>query len=140
MSMEQNKAIIHRFLQEVQNNHNLNIVDELMSPYMIDHFYERQGLPQPENAVEAFKKFYSGMLSSFPDLQVVVHELIAEGDKVCTYKTFKGTHLGEFRGKEPTGKPISVDVIDIFRIENAKMVEHWVVADWMSLMQQIGID
>ncbi len=67
MSIEQNKAIIRRFLKEVQNGHNLNVVDELMSPEMIDHFYDAQGLPQPQNAVKAFKQFYSGMLTSFPD-------------------------------------------------------------------------
>ncbi len=140
MSIEQNKAIIRRFLKEVQNGHNLNVVDELISPEMIDHFYDAQGLPQPPNAVEAFKQFYSGMLTSFPDLHVVIHAIIAEDDKVCTYKTFHGTHLGDFRGIPPTGNKISVDVMDLFRLSDGKMVEHWVVADWAGMMQQIGAD
>ncbi len=79
------------------------------------------------------------MLSAFPDLKAVIHDQVAEGDKVVTYKTFHGTHKGEFREIPPTGKKISVDVIDIFRIANGKMVEHWTVIDWMGLMQQLGV-
>ncbi len=138
MPLEFNKSVVMRFLDEVQSQHNLDIVDEIMSPTMIDHFYDAQGLPQPPNAIEAFKTFYSGMLSSFPDLQVIVHDMMAEKDKVCTYKTFTGTHLGPFRGIPPTGNKIAVKVMDIFRLSNGKLVEHWVVADWMGLMQQIG--
>ncbi len=138
MTAEQNKAIIERFVEEVQNGHNLDMVEEVMSPGMIDHFYEGQGLPHPPNAVEAFKQFYTGMLQAFPDLQVVVHDMIAEGDRVFTYKSFQGTHQGEFKGIPATGRRISVDVMDVFRLANGKMVEHWVVADWMGLLQQIG--
>ena len=138
MSAEKNKALVRRFVQEVQNEHKLDRVAEFMDVHMIDHFYDSQGLPQPENTVEAFKKFYSGMLASFPDLKGDIHDMIAEGDKVVTYKTFRGTHKGEFRGIPATGRQISVDVIDIFRVANGKLVEHWLVADWMALMQQIG--
>jgi len=138
MSMTFNKEIVNRFVEEVQNNRRFERLGEFMSPTMIDHFYDDQGLPQPSDAIEAFKQFYSGMLSAFPDLRVLVHEMISEGDKVCTFKTVSGTHLGNFRGIPPTGKRISVKVMDIFRLANGKLVEHWVVADWMGVMQQIG--
>jgi steroid delta-isomerase-like uncharacterized protein len=139
MSVEENKAIVRRFLEEVQSQHNLDIVGELMDPNMIDHYYDAQGLQQPKNAVEGFKKFFSGMLAAFPDIKAVIHDQVAEGDKVVTHKTFHGTHKGEFRGIPPTGKKASVDVIDIFRIADGKMVEHWAVIDWMGLMQQLGV-
>ncbi len=71
---------------------------------------------------------------------MAIHTIIAEDDKVCTYKTFHGTHLGDFRGIPPTGNKISVDVMDLFRLSDGKMVEHWVVADWAGMMQQIGAD
>ncbi len=138
MSVEQNKAVIRRFLDEVQSGHDLDVAHELMSSEMIDHFYDAQGLPHPPNAVEAFKQFYRGLLKSFPDLHVKVHSMVAEGDMVCTYKTFHGTHRGTFKGVPSTGKKISVEVMDIFRVSDGKMTEHWLVADWGALMRQIG--
>ncbi len=138
MSIEHHKAIVRRFVEEVQGQHRLDLVEELMDRQMIDHFYETRGMPLPEDAVEAFKHFYSGMLAAFPDLHVEVHEIIAEGDKVVTYKTFHGTHRGAFQGIGPTGRRIAVDVMDIFRLAHGKMVEHWAVVDWMGLMRQIG--
>ncbi len=138
MSIESNKALVRRFIEEVQSRHRLEVAAEIMAPHMIDHFYEAQGLPQPENAVEAFKAFYSSMLTAFPDLHVTVQDLLAEGDKVVTYKTFHGTHQGAFRGIPPTGNKISVDVMDIFRIADGKLVEHWAIIDWLNMMQQLG--
>ncbi len=138
MLAEQNKNIVHRFIEEVQNQHNLDIVEEFIDVKMKDHFYTSQGMPQPPNSVEAFKTFYSGMLKSFPDLKVKINDIIAENDKVVTYKTFYGTHKGEFKGIQPTNKNISVDVIDIFRIDGGKFVEHWAVIDWAALMKQIN--
>lgn len=117
MSLEENKAIVRRFIEEVQSQHNLDLVDELIDPNQIDH----SGLqPQGLNAVEGFKKFFSGMLTAFPDLKAVIHSQVAEGDRVVTHKTFHGTHKGEFMGIPPTGKKVSVDVIDIFRIAEGK--------------------
>jgi len=111
-------------------------VDELINPDQIDH----SGLPNPQglNAVEGFKKFFSGLLTAFPDFKAVIHSQVAEGDKVVTHKTFHGTHRGEFKGIVPTEKKVSFDIIDIFRIADGKMVEHWAVADWMGLMQQLS--
>jgi steroid delta-isomerase-like uncharacterized protein len=134
MSLEENKAIVSRFVEEVQNNHNLDAVNELFDRNMVDH------LGQPVlSAAEGFKKFYSGLLAAFPDLRCVVHSQVAEGDKVATHKTFHGTHKGEFMGMPPTGKKIAVDVIDIFRIAGGKMVEHWAVQDLAGLMRQLGV-
>lgn len=138
MLTETNKAIVRRFIEEVQNQHHLNIVGEIMDPHMIDHFYDAQGMSRPENAVETFKAFYSNMLAAFSDLRVTIHQMLAEGDKVVTHKTFHGTHQGVFRGMPPTGKKITVDVMDIFRIVDGKIVEHWAVVDWLSMMQQLG--
>lgn len=113
MSLEKNKAIVRCFVEEVQSQHNLDLADELIDPNQIVH----SGLqPQGLNVVEGFKKFFSGILAVFPDIKVVILSQVAEGDKVVTHKTFRGTHKGEFMGISPTGKKASVDVIDIFRI------------------------
>src|SRR6266508_44890 len=76
--------------------------------------------------------------AALPDLHAVIHDQIAEGDKVVTRKTFYGTHRGEFAGVPPTGKEVAIDAIDIVRIANGQVVDHWAVTDVMGFMQQVG--
>ncbi|MEE9459587.1 MAG: ester cyclase [Candidatus Bathyarchaeia archaeon] len=135
MSLEANKVLVRRFVEEVQSQHKLTTVDEIMDPNMIDHAAQ----PSSLNSVETFKKFFSGMLIAFPDIKVDIHNQVAEGDKVVTHKTFHGTHKGEFMGIPPTGKKVALEVIDIFRIAGGKFAEHWAVIDMMSMMQQLGV-
>ena len=134
MSLEANKALVRRFVEEVQSQHKLTVVDEIMDPHMIDHAAEAS-----QNSAETFKKFFSGFIAAFPDVKAVIHNQVAEGDKVVTHKTFHGTHKGEFMGIPPTGKKVAIEVIDIFRIAGGKFAEHWAVADMMSVMQQLGV-
>jgi predicted ester cyclase len=75
--------------------------------------------------------------AAFPDLHAVIHDQLAEGDKVMTRKSFSGTHRGTFWGIPPTGKQVTIDLIDILRIADGQMVEHWNLVDWMGLMQQL---
>jgi predicted ester cyclase len=70
---------------------------------------------------------------------MTVEDIVAEGDKVVTRGTFSGTHKGEFMGINPTGKRISVGVIEILRIADGKMVEHWNLVDSLGMMQQLGV-
>jgi steroid delta-isomerase-like uncharacterized protein len=78
------------------------------------------------------------IFTAFPDVRATIHDQTAEGDKVWTRKTFHGTHLGPFMGVPPTGRKIAVDVMDVFRIEDGKLAEHWGISDMLGLMQQIG--
>jgi predicted ester cyclase len=109
MSLEANKALVRRFIEEVQSQHKLTAVDEIMDPNMIEHY----GQPSSLNSVEAFKKFFAGFIAAFPDVKAVIHNQVAEGDKVVTHKTFHGTHKGEFMGIPPTGKKVAIELIDI---------------------------
>jgi predicted ester cyclase len=74
-----------------------------------------------------------------PDLHVTIHQQLAEGDQVMTYKTLHGTHLGEFMGIPPTGKQVSFDLIDIFDIANGKIIAHRAVVNMLGLLQQLGV-
>jgi predicted ester cyclase len=78
------------------------------------------------------------LFAAFPDLKMTIHDQAAEGDKVWTRKTASGTHQGELFGILATGKQVSWNIIDIMTIRNGMVTEHWVVADVMSLMQQLG--
>ncbi len=135
MSTEENKAVVTRFVEEVQSHHKLELVDQLFDPSYNDHASGPGIVP----GIEGFKQFFGMMLLAFPDLHATIHDQIAEGDKVVTRKTFEATHKGDFRGVPPTGKQIDLSVIDIFRIADGKIAEHWMQADMLGMMQQLGI-
>ena len=131
---EQNKVIVRRFVDEVQNAHDLEALDGLFSPDFIN-YVEMPGL---RNDLGGAKQFFSILFAAFPDLKITIHDQIAEVDKVVTRKTFQGTHQGEFLGIPATGKHVEMDIIDIFRVSEGKIMEHWAEADLMALMQQLG--
>ncbi len=135
MSLEENKAAVRRFVDEVQSQHRLDLVDELFAPDYIDHAVP-VGMP-PARGTAYFKQFYTTMLRALPDAQATIHDQIAEGDKVTTRKTFRGTHRGEFMGIPPTGKEVELLVIDIFRVTGGKLAEHWGTWDRLSIFEQI---
>lgn len=134
MSLADNKALVRRFVEEVQCQHNLAALSEFFSPDIVDH----SGMSNPPNR-EGARALFAGLLSAFPDHRFTVHRQLAEGDKVMTYKTFQGTHLGPFHGIPATGKSVTFDLIDIFTVVDGKMTEHWVVSDQLRMMQQLGV-
>jgi steroid delta-isomerase-like uncharacterized protein len=134
MSAEHNKAIVRRMVEEAQSGHNLAAVDELFAADFIDHSVP-PGLPPSREGV---KMQFSMFFDAFPDLHVVIHDQVAEGDEVVTRKTFHGTHQGDLMGIPPSGRPIAFDVIDILRLKDGKITDHWNVVDQLSLMRQIG--
>ena len=134
MSLEENKALVRRFVEVVQNQHNLDAIDELYSPDFVDHSGTAS---QP--GIEGTKVLFSMMFAAFPDLHFTIHMQLAEGDQVMTYKTFHGTHQGHFLGIPPTGKQVAVDVIDIVTVKDGKITEHWTVSDMLGMLQQLGV-
>lgn len=99
---ERNKAVVRRFIEEVQNQKNWDAYDELNAPDFVN-LSAPPGLP---NDLEGGKMFLGAFLNAFPDGHVAVDDMIAEGDRVVTKKTFAGTHTGEFMGIAPTGKRV----------------------------------
>jgi steroid delta-isomerase-like uncharacterized protein len=132
MSIEENKALVRRWVEEVQCQHNLAAIDDLLAPDFVD--YSTPGAV----GRGAVRQFFSMMFAAFPDMRFTVRQQIAEGDKVLTYKTFHGTHLGPFNGIAPTGRSVNVDVMDILTVTGGQIAEHWTVADYLSMMQQLG--
>ena len=98
MSLEQNKALVRRFVEEIQCQHNLAKLDEFFSPDFVDH----GGMTNPPNR-EGAKVFFAAFLKAFPDHRFIIHQQLTEGDKVMTYKTCQATHLGSFHGVPAAG-------------------------------------
>ena len=115
---EENKAIARRYLDELWNKKNTAIWDELSS---FDH--------QAGGTV---------IRTAFPDIEMTFDDQIAEGDKVMTRYTLRGTHKGEYAGVPPTNKQVTYTGMWIYRIEGEKIVERWGNNDRLGLLQQIG--
>jgi steroid delta-isomerase-like uncharacterized protein len=132
---ERNKAVVRRFIEEVQNNKNLDFFDEVHA----EDFVNLSAPPGMPSDREGGKMFLGGFLAGFPDSQVTVDDMIAEGDRVATKKTFKGTHTGDFMGIPPTGNPVTLQFVDILRLREGQIIEHWFSMDQLSFMQQLGV-
>jgi predicted ester cyclase len=135
-----NKAIVRRFVEEFQDQHRVEVVDELVSRDFVNRSGTVRDIPGMERATdfEGMKEIDRMYRKSFPEQRVTIRDMAAEGDKVWTYKSFSAVHSGEFMGIAPTGKTITIDAIDIMRVANGKIVEHWAVQDVWGLMRQLG--
>ncbi len=131
---EKNLALLKRFYTEVCNQGNIDLIDELIAPDVVDH-EEFPGLAPNREGVKQFFRYFR---SAFPDLHFQVDDIFAAGDKVVARVSIHGTHKGEFLGVAPTGKKISVQAFDILRFADGKIVEHWGLTDSMTMMQQLG--
>ncbi|MEP6847131.1 MAG: ester cyclase [Panacibacter sp.] len=130
----QNKAIVTRFNKEFIEGGDINVFNEIIAPNFINQTAP-SGVPKgPEGVMYFFNHF---LKPAFPDLKVVIHDQVAEEDKVTTRKSFQCTNTGEFMGIPATGKPVVMDVIDIIRLRDGKFVEHWNVMDWQAIMMQL---
>jgi steroid delta-isomerase-like uncharacterized protein len=130
---EENKAIYRRYAEEVGNQHNFEIVDEIFERY-ISHQPDGSTLQRGPQDV---KRFIKEFRSAFPDFHISIEDQIAEGDKVVSHYTIRGTHQGDFRGMAPTGKQIEIKGVTTFRFSSeGKVVETWDSYDQLSLMRQ----
>jgi predicted ester cyclase len=135
VSTEGNKALMRRVYEEGFTQKNLDVLDELIALDFTDHN------PNPGQApgLEGLKQFISSMHTTLPDLQVNVEDMVAEGDKVVARLRISGTHQGEFMGNAPTGNQVTFTGIDILRIAEGKVVEHWGNFDELGMLRQLGV-
>jgi len=132
---EQYKTAARNLIEKGFNQKDMSAFEAYFSTNLKDHALP-PGIPE---GFEGRKMFYSAMLAAFPDVQARVEDVFAEGDKLVTRWSVRGTHQGDMMGIPPTGKQISVGGIAIDRFENEQSVEHWEVFDQMGLMQQLGV-
>jgi C-1 hydroxylase len=131
LSLEENKAVIRRWF-EAENNKDLSQIEDIVAPDFVDHTHKLK-------SVEEYKQRIALFMKGFPDFHETIEDMIAEGDKVWVRFKFSGTHTGEYLGLAPTGKRITVECVDIFRMVDGKAVEEWEVADGLDSLKQLGI-
>lgn len=135
MSTEKNREIARRYLLEVWGQWDFEAEKETVAEDLVDH-NAAPGLPSGR---EGHHQFLVMCRQAFPQFDVTIDELIAEGDKVAYQWTAVGTHEGEFMGIPATGKEVTVTGSDIVRMEDGKIAEAWHVEDNLGLMQQLGV-
>ena len=128
------KAVVRRNTEEVQSRGNFEVFEELFAPDFLDHTPQPGRTPDRDGA----RELYRVLRTAFPDFRAEIHWQAADGDLVTTYKTYYGTHEGPFLGIPATGRKIHFETVDVMRVRNGQIAEHWGVANLFSLMQQLG--
>jgi predicted ester cyclase len=122
MSATENKALVRRYFEAISGKDKPRA---LQDEYIAD-------------SDEELKEHIVFFEAAFPHYELLVDDMVAEGEKVAVRVTFKGTHQGEFMGIAPTGKDVSIPISLIYRITGGRIVEHWMLAEQLGLMQQLG--
>lgn len=135
MLQNKNIQLIKRYFDEVWNNGQLEVLDDIISPDYINH---NPGMPNPIPGPDGLKPIIVGIRKAFPDLKYVIENMVVSDDQVAIQTTMHGTHTGDFFGVAPTYKTVRVNQMQIERISNGKIIEHWRVTDELVLLKQLG--
>ena len=135
MSIEQNKALVRRLVDEVFNQGDMAAADAVLAADFVEHEELPPGTPPGREGPKALTQAIRG---AFPDFHVTIEEMIAEGDKVFVRTTWTGTQEGEFMGIPAAGGRMNYSVWDVMRVADGRFVEHWGLSDNMTMMQQLG--
>jgi predicted ester cyclase len=133
MSTQQNKDVVRRFIEEIFVKCNVDAADELATPDFTPHSWPGVG-PGIENLKQGQRRVSSGLA----DISMKVDDMIAEDDRVAVRLTAHARQDGEFMGLPPSGKEYTISETHVFRLTDGKVAEHWVNADMLGLMQQLG--
>ena len=134
MSIETNKAIVRRYIEQVVNQQRYDLADE----FFVDTV-ELHGVGPSIIGRKAAVEWYAMFGAAFPDWHMTIDDIVAEGDKVVVRYTATGTHQGEFQGIPATGKPFTQYTIIIYRLTNGKIAEARLQTDMLSMLQQLGL-
>ncbi len=128
---QENKELVRRWF-EALSRHDVESVADMVAEDFIHNSSTNQGRDGVRGELDYW-------FSAFPDASLSLEDLIADGDRVVARVTTTGTHGGEFMGAAATGKRISVEEVDIFRIENGRIAEAWAAVDFFGMLTQLGL-
>jgi len=130
----QNKALVHKWFEEVWNNGRTETIDELLTDRTVIH-----GLGDDLRGPSGFKPFHAAYRDAFPDVKIQIDRMIAEDDLVAVHWHATATHNGGGLGFAATRRPVQFSGMAIARFEGNKLVEGWNNFDQLALLQQIGV-
>jgi predicted ester cyclase len=133
MSKEANIAVVRRLIEEGFGRGSVTVVDELVAPDVIEH---QRGLkPGADGTKEAIRSVHAWM----SDFHFEIEDLVATDDTVWVRGRARGVNTGSVFGRPPTNRPVDIYVLDIARVENGRIVEHWGVPDQLGMLLQLGL-
>jgi len=130
-----NRVWIEQFYSEFMNKGEIKLLDKLVS----DDYVEHEPIPEFELNKKGLTDYFKMMFIAFPDFRADIDFMIEEKDRVVVYLTYKGTHKGDYMGAKGSGKKIEFKAVDIIKIKDGKMIEHWGVVDVLGMMEQLGL-
>ena len=135
---KENKELVRRWFEEVWNKGRTDAIDEMFAPEGIAH-----GLSDdPANPIVGpnnFRPFHTVFRDAFPNMMIVIEDMVAEGDKVAARCSVRARHEGDFMGRSATQGPVEFTGMTIVRVERGKIVEAWNNFDFMTLHKQVGL-
>jgi steroid delta-isomerase-like uncharacterized protein len=134
MSIEANKALVRRFIEEIFVNGNVLAADELAAAD-----FTPRSWPSVSPGLENLKQAVVRVSASLSDVRMTIEDMIAEDDRVAVRLTAHARPTGNFMGIPATGKAYTMSEIHIFRVATGKVAEHWLQADYLGMMQQLGV-
>ena len=133
--LNENKQLIIKYFDEVWNKGKLDVLDEIIAPTYINH---NPGTPNPIPGPEGLKPIVVEIRKAFPDLKFEIKNMLICNDQIAVHTIMRGTHNGDFFGLKPTNKVIEIAQMQIERIINNRIVEHWRVTDELLMLKQLS--
>jgi len=133
MAIDVGLSVFERLIDEGFNRGNLDALDEFVAIDGIEHQVGAR------SGRDGLKALISGLRTAFPDLHLAILDTATSGDLVWARIRSTGTNTGSFRGRPATGRAMEIDVIDIVRVADGQITEHWGVADRLSMLDQTGL-
>ena len=130
---ERNRRLVERFCTEVITGHRLDGLDRFLHEDYIQH---NADCPQGRSG---FVEFFTTIFRAVPDFRYELIRILADGDRVWVHARTLGTHTGgEWLGVAPRGRRLDFEVVDMFRLRDGRIAEHWDVADTHAFFSQLG--
>ena len=134
---EENKEVLRRWFDEVWNKGRAETIDELFDEDGIAHGLSDDP-SKPIKGPGEFRPFYTMFRQAFPNMEIIIEDMVAEGDKVAARCSVRAKHEGEFMGRAATQSPVEFTGMTILRINNGKIVEAWNNFDFLTMNKQLG--
>jgi steroid delta-isomerase-like uncharacterized protein len=133
---DRNRAVVERYFEEVWNQGRLDVLDELLTG---DYRNHTPSTVDPPPGPTGLKPIVAAMRRAFPDLHYAIERMVVAADAVAAQVTLTGTHRGDLFGLPATGRPVRVTQMNIERLRDGRIAEHWRVTDELALMRQLGV-
>jgi steroid delta-isomerase-like uncharacterized protein len=136
---EQNKALVRRWFDEVMGQGKIDTLDAICAECSPNFIVIKGALDPAPTGMEGLRQLVRGFREAYPDMKFTIEDQIAEGDKVVTRVTVRGTHQGEVFGIPPTGKPFEISGTSIWEVKHGLLIQEWVNWDSLGLLRQLGV-